>query len=108
MEISTNKIIIMEEFKMVKQEFDNVKNLVTYVLENYPITRSNDTLLYLECCKVKGCRTIDDIKDINLSIISVHKIRQKIQNKEGLYLPDNPVINNRKNRAEEVKEYMLS
>jgi hypothetical protein len=92
----------------VKQEFDSVKGLVMHILEKYPETRANDTLLYLRCCEKKGCRSIDDIEDLNLSIISVHKTRQQIQNKFKQYLPDESTIKVRKTRQKEIREYMIN
>ena len=89
-----------------KQELNTVKELVLHILKTKPKTRNSDTLLYLEACKHIGAKTIDDIERIGLSIISVHKIRQVIQNKEGLYLPDKKVKEERSRRKLEVRDYM--
>lgn len=90
----------------VAVELNTVKDLVLYVLGSMPETRSNDTLLYLECCKVLGATSMEDIQDLNLSIISVHKIRQMIQNKDKMYMPDEKAKEVRKKRASEVRQYM--
>lgn len=91
----------------VTTELNTIKDLVYHVLANNPDTRSNDTKLYVQCCKELGAKTLDDINRIGLSIISVHKIRQVVQNKENLYLPDENVTKVRKQRALEIKDYML-
>lgn len=87
-------------------ELNTVKELVEDVLAKDVLSRGNDTRLYVECCKELGCETIDDIESINLSIISVHKLRQAIQNKEGNYKPSEEVLANRSRRRVPIKEYM--
>ena len=82
--------------------------MVEHALENYPDTRDSDTRLYIKCCEIKGAKTLEDLKDINLNIISVHKLRQKIQNNEGKYLPSSKIQQIRDQRAIEIKEYMLN
>lgn len=90
----------------VTTEMNTVKDLVSHVLCNHPQTRNNDTLLYLECCKVLGAKNINDMVEMNLSIISVHKIRQQIQNKDKMFLPDENVKEVRKVRKYQIREYM--
>lgn len=90
----------------VEVELNTVKDLVLYVLGSIPATRSNDTLLYLECCKTLGATSMEDLQDLNLSIISVHKMRQFIQNKDKMYMPDDNAKEVRKKRSHEVRQYM--
>ena len=90
----------------ITEEFTTVKDLVTHVLETNPHARNSDTYLYQECCKKLGAKTIDDISKIDLNMITVHKARQVIQNKEGKYLPDESVRSVRSARAEEIRDYM--
>lgn len=92
---------------VVKKEFDTVKELVLYILENYPETRNSDNKLYLQCCKYLGAKTIDDLEKINLSIVTTHKIRQKIQNRDGLFRANKDVEEIRFERAREIKDYMV-
>lgn len=89
-----------------KQELNTVKELVLHILKTKPETRNSDTLLYIEACKYIGAKSIEDMERINLSIISVHKVRQVIQNKEGLYLANEDVKTERKRRKLEVRDYM--
>lgn len=92
----------------VKKELDTIKDLVKYVLKNNIDTRDNDTKLYLECCKLLGCNTLDDVYRLNLSIVSVHKIRQVIQNKEKLYEPSPSIKKIRKSRRTKIRDYMVN
>jgi hypothetical protein len=60
----------------------------------------------LKCCEHIGVKTVKDLYTMDLSIISVHKLRQMIQNKEGRFKPDEKVQKARHKRASEIKEYM--
>lgn len=90
----------------VEKEFNSVKELVESVLAWNIESRSNDTKLYVECCKELGCKTISDIEKLNLSIITVHKIRQVIQNTDGKYKPSQDVLDNRDRRRQSIRDYM--
>lgn len=90
----------------INEEFTTVKDLVSNILKSKPHARNSDTYLYQECCKKLGAKTVDDISKIDLNMITVHKARQVIQNKEGKYLPDECVRNVRSARAEEIRDYM--
>jgi hypothetical protein len=90
----------------VIEEFKNTKQFISYVLEHYPDTRNSDTKLYVQCCKLMGAETLDDITDINLNIVTVHKTRQMIQNKEGKFPPDPKIKQMRDEREDEIRNYM--
>lgn len=90
----------------IKKEFDTVKQLAEYVLSVNKEARNSDTVLYAEMCKMLGAKTVDDISKIGLNMITVHKIRQVIQNKEGKYLPDENVKEIRRGRSLAIKDYM--
>lgn len=87
-------------------EFKTTKNLIMAVMTDYPETRNSDTLLYLKCCSILGAITIEDAEKLDLSIISVHKMRQYIQNRDGLLLPSKEVQEVRKKRAEDARNFM--
>jgi hypothetical protein len=91
-----------------KQEFKTTTELVKYILEHYPETRSSDNKLFIKCAQYKGAKTLSDLENIKLNLITIHKVRQVVQNKEGLFLPSEDVLEVRKERAKEVKEYMIS
>jgi hypothetical protein len=90
-----------------KSELNSVKKLVLHVLENYPETRDSDTKLYIQCVKELGATTLDDLERINLSIVSVHKVRQPIQNKLGLFKPTKKVKEKREQLQLEFKDWMV-
>lgn len=90
-----------------KSELNSVKKLVLRVLEHYPETRNSDNKLYIQCAKELGANLIDDMDTIGLSIISVHKARQRIQNKDLLFLPDKEVAEARYERQLSFKEWMV-
>lgn len=90
----------------IENEFKTVRELVLHTLEKYPETRNSDTKLYIRCLQELGAETLDDVESINLNMISVHKIRQKVQNKEGLFKPDKYVKELRNQRRKEIRELM--
>lgn len=90
----------------VTNELNTIRDLILHILEEYPETRDSDTLLYIKCCELLGVKNLEDIKKINLNIISVHKVRQKIQNKEGLFPPSKDVKELREKRRLNIRDYM--
>lgn len=91
---------------MTVEELNSTKELVEFVLDKYPETRHSDTMLYLQCGKLLGAKNINDLERLNLNIISIHKARQVIQNKENKFLPTEDVLKIRQQRAKSVKDYM--
>lgn len=96
----------MEVITTITKELNTIKDLVSHILECYPHTRNSDTDLYLQCCEYFGAYTVEKQKKLNLNVISIHKIRQVIQNKEGKFLADEKVRKARKHRAKDIREYM--
>lgn len=90
----------------ILKEFKTTKSLILHVLENYPNTRDNDNNLYVQCAKELGAKTLEDLENIELNMVSVHKLRQKIQNKEGLFLPSEKIQELRNIRKDEIREIM--
>jgi len=92
----------------VSKEMKTVRELIMHVLKNYPDTRNCDNKLYVQCAKLLGAQSIDDMTKIGLSIVSVHKQRQIIQNKLHMFKADEEVIKMRKQRQKEMKIYYLA
>ena len=92
----------------ITKELNTVKDLVVSVLEDYPQARNSDTYLYEKCCERLGAKYISDISKIGLSVISVHKIRQVVQNKDKMYMPTEDAKKKRKVREVEIREYMVA
>jgi hypothetical protein len=90
-----------------KSELNSVKKLVLQVLEQYPETRNSDNKLYIQCAKELGAKTLDDLLNIKLNIITLHKTRQVIQNKFGMYLPDKEVAKARYERQLEFRDWII-
>ncbi|MDF2792210.1 MAG: hypothetical protein K0S80_5312 [Neobacillus sp.] len=90
-----------------KTELNSTKKLVLRVLEQYPETRNSDTKLYVQCAREIGARTLEDLENIPLNIVSVHKARQPIQNKLGLFVADKKVQKKRFERQLEFRDWMV-
>ena len=91
--------------RTVKEEFKQTKKLIEKVLEEVPRTRDSDTMLYLECLKRLGVRNFSEAEVCGLSIVSVHKLRQEIQNKEKRFQPTDDTKRMRREREETIREY---
>lgn len=87
----------------VKDKFNNVEDLLKGVMTIYPSTRYNDTLLYLRSIKMLGVKKLEDAERCDLSVISVHKTRQRIQNVDGEFLPPDNVIEARNEKSEQMR-----
>lgn len=88
-------------------ELNSVKRLVLRVLEHYPETRNSDNKLYIQCAKELGAKTVDDIMGIKLNLITLHKCRQRIQNKDGMFLPNKEVAEARYERQLEFRDWYI-
>jgi hypothetical protein len=89
------------------KELNGVKKLVLRVLEHYPETRNSDNKLYIQCAKELGAVYIDDMDKIGLSIVTLHKARQRIQNRDGLFPPTKEVAEVRAERQMDFTEWMV-
>lgn len=92
----------------VNDEFKSVKELVLHVLEHYPECRDNDNKLFVRCAELLGINSLTEFEDMNLNLISVYKVRQKIQNKEKLYQPNEFVRNLRSERQRDIKQVIAA
>ena len=80
----------------VKQHMDQINSQTFFLLEKFPETRGNDTLLICIWLEVfKNVRTYGDLFALAVenqtSFESVRRARQKIQHL-GFFLPDDPII----------------
>lgn len=87
------------------------ENIVREVLKDYPKTRENDRLLYLELLRTIGCDTTITIEQFfsgeeypNLE--SIRRVRQKIQETTPELCPPDGVIKGRKRKKKEVEQYV--
>jgi len=91
-----------KEFR-VRDKFKGVEDLIKGVMMLHPSTRSSDTLLYLKSLKMLGVRKLEEAERCDLSIISVHKTRQRIQNVDREYLPPDNVVKARNEKSEQMR-----
>jgi hypothetical protein len=85
-------------------KYGGVKKLVTDVMKECLKARYDDTYLYLKCCEKLGATEADEMYSTGISIISVHKLRQVIQNKQNKLKPAAINIDVRMNADKEFKK----
>lgn len=84
-----------EEQKVIRN-FRTKKEEVEFLLERFPQTRENDFYLQYLWLKVFGKLNLpfiewNTIKDISGTLETVSRVRRKIQNEHGKYLPSDEV-----------------
>lgn len=86
----------------IKTEFKNMEELVLKVLEDKPMSRDNDLYLYICCCVLLGANTIPKILQLNLNMMTCHRVRRQIQNDKGMYLPSEDIRRVRNEREMDI------
>jgi len=86
----------MNDEQIFIRDFITKKEQVEYLLEKFPQTRENDFYLQYLWLKLFGKVNLpfiewDMIKDISGTLETVSRVRRKIQNEDGKYLPSNDV-----------------
>ena len=94
------------ESKGVQKEFGTLKEIVKDVMRRHPDTRNSDNVLYFTILQEMGADTLEEAKYLNVNLISIHKTRQIIQNKEGLFPPTEDIKQIRAKRNSEIRDYM--
>lgn len=94
------------ESKGVQKEFNTLKEIVKDVMRRHPETRNSDNVLYFTILQEMGADTLEEAKYLNVNLISIHKTRQIIQNKEGLFPPTEDIKQIRAKRNSEIRDYM--
>ncbi len=88
------------------------KKIVEETLRDYPETRSSDKKLFLKVLERFGLTLTDEQKrkflQIPISYESVRRNRQRIQNEEGKYLPDEKTLKARRWERDAMKHAVLS
>lgn len=87
----------------VLMEFVNTKSFVEFVLSKHEDTRGSDNLLFLKCCEYLGAVSINDCRELNISVETITRCRRLIQNKHNKYKPTEDVIEARKTRRKNIK-----
>lgn len=94
-----------------EENLNNTKKIVEDLLANDPRCRENDLWLTIQVWQraqhVKCFIPYADL-DSMISPESISRVRRKIQNDEGKFLPTNPmVLRKRKRRQQEVKQWSI-
>ena len=91
-----------EEAKLINH-LKNKKEQVEHILKNYPSARDNDFYLQLIWLKLFGGLSTKlpflkwpEIEAVSGQLESVRRVRQKIQNEDGHYLPSPTVLAKRR------------
>lgn len=94
------------------RELKQIKDQVEYILKNYPNSRNNDFYVVILWLKIFGGLRdyigyipFDMIRKLS-GITSIWRVRKIIQNKEGKYLPTDPVRIKRQMRSEDFRRHI--
>ena len=94
----------------MKQNLNTIKDQVEDILRTYPQARNDDRLLVLLYWKHQGVN-LDipyDIIDSLVSPESIRRVRQKLQNEDGIFPPTNfEIIRKRGLREQQVRNWAL-
>lgn len=78
----------MSNSKDLNMVFDSCKDLVEYILDEYPETRESDTKLIKRVFEEQSGNIIVIDESKMPALRSLTRSRQKIQNEEGNFLPE--------------------
>lgn len=97
---------MIRDVKGIETEFKTMEELVEFVMEESVDSRSNDVVLYVMCCITLGAEDMYDIIDLNLNMMTCHRVRRIIQNEQNRLLPSESVQNKRKKREKDIEYYL--
>lgn len=93
----------------VVRELRRKKEQVEHILRNYPNSRDNDFYLVILWLKLFGGLSdyigyipYELIRELS-GVMTLRRMRQKIQNDDGKYLPSDPVRLARRDRARNIR-----
>lgn len=97
----------MEDEQKVLRDFRTKKEQVEYLLERFPETRENDFYLQYLWLKVFGKLNLpfiewNTIRDMSGTLETVSRVRRKIQNEYGKFLPSDDVRMQRERKRRAV------
>jgi hypothetical protein len=99
----------METPETILSDFKTKKQQVEFLLDKYPATRDNDFYLQYMWLKIFGNLKLpyidwNDIRMISGTLETVSRVRRKIQNEEGRYLPSDGVRADRERKRKIITE----
>lgn len=87
----------------------SIKEIVLEILMRHPKARSNDVELLYQYCKVKHLPTdLEQLRFKKFSLLSVTRMRQKVQEQFPQLVPSTEIQKKRKKLAGEMKEFVKS
>lgn len=99
-------------YKRAIEQLEDAESKVVWILNKYPHTRDCDTCLIHKFWKINDKYVGGDDEVILHSLTTpetIRRVRQKIQNEYGLYIPlDETVIESRKIKKEAVRFWAIS
>jgi hypothetical protein len=93
--------------RKIRDEYKTMRNLVKFVLDNYPNTHNSDTKLFVKVCRILGIKSLTDLYNSNLNILSVDRTRRFLVAKKEVKI-DETITDYRKQVAKHTKEYFRS
>jgi len=101
----------MTEKEKFVTEFKTKKEEVEFLLEKYPATRENDFYLQLMWLKIFGHVNIpyidwNSLKDFSGTLETVSRVRRKIQNEYGKYLPSKETQKHRLSKRKVITQHI--
>ena len=104
------KIVSVDEETI--RSFKKTKDVVRYILEKKPCARDDDKKLIIYCFRYYGVLNqsynfnINKFLEVMPSVETIRRVRQEIQNKEGVLLPTTvEICNHRRIRQEVIRRY---
>lgn len=100
----------MLDSEKILAELTKTKDQVKYLLERYPPSRNNDFYLQILYLRIFGKLPLpwldwEKITDFSGKLESIRRVRAKIQNEDGLFLPTDPrILEKRQKRAKAYRK----
>lgn len=86
-----------------ENKFKYNRKIVESILKNNIKARTDYQSFLMEFAKNNGITTVTELINSDFNLVSGLRNFQYIQNNEGLYLPDEQVMSNRRKKALEIR-----
>lgn len=99
----------METTSQLLDKFKATKEQVEYILATYPSARNNDFYLQWLWLKIFGGVKLpyvdwNVIREFSGRLETLRRVRQKIQNEDGRFPPDEETLRHRRNRQSIIRQ----
>lgn len=99
---------MIRDINGIETEFKSMEDLIKFVMEESVDARGNDVVLYIMCCVTLGADSLHDVMDLNLNMMTCHRVRRIIQNEQGEYQPSETTQGRRKKRKKDIEYYLTN